>query len=223
MILDEFKKLRRFLAREGGTAIIYLWPDVFKPEADVACVILNFFKSQNLSQRVELFDYRKGLKLIKATPHWEGEVITFQKDYTRKLEEICKYRLKDIYEVRISPRTPEIRNSPFIIKSPLPPSGDFLPILDGRNLKRYKIIYENLTGYWIRKEDVKRLRYFFGIPHIVVGSGFRESGKVASALDYKGYPWMGDVYHLLPRTNLFSHNLGEEMVVEYLDSEALSR
>lgn len=224
MILDEFKKLRAFLAREGGTAMIYLGPDVFKPEADVACLILNFFKSHELSHRMELFEYHRGeLKLITPNPSWQGEVITFQTGYTRKLDDICGYRLKDIYEVRISPRTPEIRNNHQIIKSPLPPSEEFLPLLNGRNLKRTKVIYENFTGYWIRRELVKKLRDFFGVPHIVVGLGFREGGKVAAAYDYKGYPWMGDVYHLIPRANLFLYNLEDEMVIEYLNSEELSR
>jgi len=224
MILDEFKKLRAFLAREGGTAMIYLGPDVFKPEADVACLILNFFKSHELSHRMELFEYHRGeLKLITPNPSWQGEVITFQTGYTRKLDDICGYRLKDIYEVRISPRTPEIRNNHQIIKSPLPPSEEFLPLLNGRNLKRTKVIYENFTGYWIRRELVKKLRDFFGVPHIVVGLGFREGGKVAAAYDCKGYPWMGDVYHLIPRANLFLYNLEDEMVIEYLNSEELSR
>lgn len=224
MILDEFKKLRAFLAHNGGTAIIYLGPDVFKPEADVACVILNFLKSSELSHRAELFEYAQGrLRVVRTIPCWNGEVITFQTDYTRKLGSKCRYRLQDIFEVRISPRTPEIKNNPFVIKSQFPPSGDFLPILNGRNLKRGKVIYENYTGYWLRKKDLRKLRDFFGTPHIVVGLGFREGGKVASAYDHKGYPWMGDVYHLIPKGALFSQHLEAEMVVEYLNSEELSR
>ncbi|MBC7327580.1 Eco57I restriction-modification methylase domain-containing protein, partial [bacterium] len=224
LILDEFKKLRRFLSCSGGTAIIYLGPDVFKPEADVACVILNFLKSNKLARRLELYDYQQGrLELVKTFYPWEGEVVTFQTAFTENLGRICSYKVKDIYEVRISPRTPEIKNNPLIIKSQFIPSEDFLPILNGRNLKRYEVVYQNYTGYWIRKQDIKKLRSFFGSPHIVVGLGFREGGKVAAAYDYKGYPWMGDVYHLLRKQNLFGFDLQDVEVVEYLNSEEVSR
>lgn len=224
MILDEFKKLRDFLSCNGGTALIYLGADVFKPEADVACVILNYIKSSQFAHRLELFEHQGGkIKEIKVNPHWMGEVITFENDFTRKLDRICSYKVGDIYDIRISPRTPEIKNNPLIIKSNSPPTEKFLPLLNGRNLKRYKVIYENYTDYWIRKEDVQKLRSFFGIPHIVVGLGFRESGKVAAAMDEIGYPWMGDVYHLIKKENLFPFDLSEEEVVEYLNSDYVSR
>jgi adenine-specific DNA-methyltransferase len=224
MILDEFRKLREFLSQNGGTAIIYLGADVFKPEADVACVILNYIKSSNFAHRLELFEYEDGvIKQIKSRTNWQGEVITFETDYTRKMESLCKYRLGDIYDVRISPRTPEIRNNPLIVKSNSQPSPDFLPILNGRNLKRNQVIYENYTGYWIKANQMQKLRAFFGSPHIVVGLGFREGGKVAAGYDHKGYPWMGDVYHLIRRSSLFAFDMDESEVVEYLNSEYVSR
>lgn len=52
---------------------------------------------------------------------------------------------------------------------------DYLPILNGKNLKCNQIIYENLTGYWIKKQDINKLRGYFNQPHIVVGLGFREN------------------------------------------------
>jgi len=45
-----------------------------------------------------------------------------------------------------------------------------------------------------RKSNIKKLTQIFNTPHIVVGHGFRENGKVGAAYDNKCYPWMGDVY-----------------------------
>lgn len=224
MILDEFRKLRTFLARQGSTAIIYMGPDVFKPEADVAAVILSFYKSGN--SYLELLEYWDNrIRMIKNNHNWQGEVIRFETDYTRKIEGIASCRLGDVYDIRISPRTPEIRHSPYIIKGEIPDKDSYLPLLNGRNLKCRKIIYDNITGYWIKKSEVKRLRGYFGIPHIVVGLGFRENGKVAAAYDEKSYPWMGDVYHLLKKGDLFLGNfdLNESETVEYLNSDYLRR
>ena len=68
----------------------------------------------------------------------------------------------------------------------------YFPLINGRN------IYDNLTGFWIKKSDVSRLRGYFKIPHIVVWHGFRENGKIGAAYDKRCYRWMGDVYNLLP-------------------------
>jgi adenine-specific DNA-methyltransferase len=228
MILDEFKKLRNFLSQNGGTAIIYLGPDVFKPEADVSSVVLNFIKSEKFCQRLELLEYYdNNLKTIKINDKWKGEIITFETDYTNIIDNICSYRLGDIYEIRISPRTPEIKNNPFITKEIPIKENCYFPILNGKNLKCNEIIYKNFTGYWIKKTEVKKLRKYFNIPHIVVGLGFREDGKVGASIDKKCYPWMGDVYHLLRRNNLFSLNqefdMSDEEVVEYLNSKYVKR
>lgn len=226
MILDEFKKLRKFLSQNGGTAIIYLDSDVFKPEADVSCVILDFVKSKEFVNRVEILEYhRNKIKTVKINSNWQGEVITFETDYTRKLEDSCSHKLGDIYEIRISPRTPEIKNNPYIVKSEFYYKQNYLPLLNGRNLRCNEIIYESFTGYWIKKDDMSKLRGYFSIPHIVVGLGFRENGRVAAAYDEKCYPWMGDVYHLLRKTNLFNLNfdMSEQEVVEYLNSDYVKR
>ncbi|MGB9677592.1 MAG: TaqI-like C-terminal specificity domain-containing protein [Candidatus Ratteibacteria bacterium] len=226
MILDDFRKLRTFLSKNGGTAIIYLGPDVFKPEADVSTVVLNFIKSDKFTNRLELLEYRNGkIKTIKINPQWKGEVVTFETDYTRIIEKTCSYKLGDIYEIRISPRTPEIKNSPYIIKEKPFEEKDYLPLLNGKNLKCNEIIYENFTSCWIKKKDIKKLRTFFSIQHIVVGLGFRENGRIGAAIDVKCYPWMGDVYHLLKKQDLFSqkYNMSEKDVVKYLNSDYVKR
>ncbi|MEO0129387.1 MAG: TaqI-like C-terminal specificity domain-containing protein [candidate division WOR-3 bacterium] len=226
MILDEFKKLRRFLSQNGGTAIIYLGPDVFKPEADVSAVVLNFLKSNSFASRLELLEYRNNkINTIKVNSYWQGEVVLFETDYTHILEDNCSFKLGDIYDIRISPRTPEIKNNPSIIKNKSSDKEGYLPLLNGKNLKCNQIIYDNITGYWIKKTDVKKLRGCFDLPHIVVGLGFRENGRVAAACDKKCYPWMGDVYHLLRKTNLFNLNfdMKDSEVVEYLNSDYIKK
>jgi len=222
MILDEFKKLRAFLSQNGGTAIIYLGPDIFKPEADVSSVILNFIKSDKFTSRLELLEYRDNkISTIKVIPHWKGEVVTFETNYICMMESICSYRLGDIYEIRISPRTPEIKNNPYITKERTSQENSYLPLLNGRNLKCSEIIYKNLTGYWIKKVDMKKLRGYYSIPHIVVGLGFRGNGRVGAAYDERCYPWMGDVYHLLRKSDLFSRefDLNNLDILEYLNSD----
>lgn len=226
MILDEFKKLRTFLSQNGGTAIIYLGPDVFKPEADVSSVVLNFLKSDKFASRLELLEYRNNkISTIKIESHWQGEVVKFETDYTKTIESICSFRLGDIYDIRISPRTPEIKHNPYITKKTLLNENNYLPLLNGRNLKCHRIIYDNLTGYWIKKSDVKKLRGYFSIPHIVVGHGFRENGKVGAAHDKRCYPWMGDVYHLLKKNDLFTcdFDLSETEILNYLNSDYIKR
>jgi len=222
MILDEFKKLRTFLSKNGGTAIIYLGPDAFKPEANVSSVILDFRKSNKFTSILELLEYRDNkICTIKANSHWQGEVVKFETGYTQTIESICSYQLGDIYEIRISPRTPEIKHSPYIAKERPLHESSYLSLLNGRNLKCSKVIYNNLTGYWIKKSDVKKLRQYFNIPHIVVGLGFRENGKVGAAIDEKCYPWMGNIYHLLKKNDLFNvkFDMSNSEIIEYLNSD----
>ena len=226
MILDEFKKLRTFLSQNGGTAIIYLGPNVFKPEADVSSVVLNFIKSDKFTSRLELLEYKDNkIRTIKVNPHWQGEVVKFETDYTHSLESICSYRLDDIYEIRISPRTPEIKHNPHVTRKIPLDKNNYLPLLNGRNLKCHKIIYDNLTGYWIKKSDAKKLRGYFNTPHIVIGHGFRENGKVGAAYDKKCYPWMGDVYHLLQKNDLFAgdFDLSFTEILNYFNSDYVKR
>jgi len=91
-------------------------------------------------------------------------------------------------------------------------------------LKIGKIIY-NITGYWIEEKKKTSLRKFFDKPHIVVGLGFRGNGQIGAAYDYKAYPWMGDVYHLLRKhalTNM-QFDLTDEEVIEFLNSEIIKK
>lgn len=222
MILDEFKKLRWFLSQNGRTSIIYLGSNVFKPEAEVSCVILNFLRSANQLNRLELFEYKDGkIAMLKSTSCWQGEIILFETEYTKKVDSLCSYKLGDVYDIRISPRTPEIKNSKLVVRRPTS-RDDYLPILNSRNLKCNKIIYGDLTGYWIKRSHIGKLRSYFVVPRVVVGLGFRKKGQVASAYDEKCYPWMGDVYHLLKKGD-FRDALSEKTLAEYLCSDFVKR
>ncbi len=226
MILDEFKKLRKFLSENGKTEIVYMGSEVFKPEADVTTVVLKFRKSGEEKNKLKLYEYRNGrLELISKNNSWKGEIVLLSSGFSREVDRVCSFRLRDIYDVRISPRTPEIRNSPYVIKSEEKDLKGLLPILNGRNLKVGKVIYEPLTGYWIKPEHKTKLRKFFDRPHIVVGLGFRGDGQVGSAYDHKAYPWMGDVYHLLRKNTLLnaSFDLTEHEVVYFLNSGIVKR
>ncbi len=227
MILDEFKKLRSFIALHGNTEIIYMGADVFKPEADVTTVILKFTKSKLGRGRLTLYDFKDGnLNMIYKTNSWKGEIILFSSEFTREIDNICSFKLSDIYTIRISPRTPEIKNSTDVIKAKHPlDTTELLPILNGKNLKVGKILYQPLSGYWIEKRKKNKLRKFFDKPHIVVGLGFRGNRQIGSAYDSKAYPWMGDVYHLLREYTLTNgnFNLTDEEMVNFLNSDIVSR
>ena len=69
------------------------------------------------------------------------------------------------------------------------------------------------------------MRRFFNKPHIVVGLGFRGDKQVGAAYDYRAYPWMGDVYHLLRRYTLINtkFDLTDEEVVTFLNSGIIKR
>ncbi|SNR83645.1 Eco57I restriction-modification methylase domain-containing protein [Desulfurobacterium atlanticum] len=227
MILDEFKKLRSFLATQGKAEIIYMGNEVFKPEADVTTVILKFVKTKSEKGKIILYDYNSAnLRLITENDDWKGEVVLFSTVFSRKVDKICSYRVGDIYTIRISPRTPEIKHNPEIIKAKdIPDKENLLPILNGRNLKIGRVDYKPITGYWIDKNKKTKLRKFFDKPHIVVGLGFRGDGQVGAAYDYKAYPWMGDVYHLLRKHTLINmqFDLTDEEVVGFLNSEIIKK
>jgi len=224
--LDEFKKLREFLARNGDTEIIYMGEEVFKPDAFVTSVILKFTKGKNIAHNLLLAEYENGqIILHKKISNWKGEIITFKSVFTDNVKKICEYQLSDIYEIRISPRTPEIKKNKFIVRDKNLVDENFIPILNGRNLKVNEIIYEPLREHWIHKAKVNTLRGYFNQPHIVVALGFRGDRQMAAAYDKKAYPWMGDVYHLTRKNTFVSSKmeLSDEDFVTYLNSKVVRK
>lgn len=226
IFLDEFKKLREFLARNGNTEIIYMGEEVFKPAAFVTSVILKFTKGKNIAHNLLFTEFLNGQTVLhKKTSNWKGEIITFNSDFTDRVKKICEHHLSDIYEIRISPRTPEIKKNKFIIRDKNLVDENYIPVLNGRNLKVNEIIYEPLIGHWIHKTKINSLRGYFNQPHIVVALGFRRNRQIAAAYDKKAFPWMGDVYHLI-RKNTFAASamaLSDEEIVTYLNSEIVRK
>jgi len=224
--LDEFKRLREFLARNGDTEIIYMGEEVFKPEAFVTSVILKFTKGKNIAHNLLLAEYESGQTILhKKISSWKGEIITFNSAFTDGIKKICEHQLSDIYEIRISPRTPEIKKNNFIVRDKKLVDENYLPILNGRNLKVDEIIYEPLREHWIHKSKINTLRGYFNRPHIVVALGFRGDRQIAAAYDKKAYPWMGDVYHLTRKNTFLSYKmeLSDKDIVAYLNSEIVRR
>lgn len=223
ILLDEFKKLREFLACKGQTSIIYMGPEVFKPEADVASVILNFKKSLKNTHCISVSEYCGGhIKHLFTQNNWCGEIITFSTPFSANIDEACLYRIDDVFDVRISPRTPEIKKNKDICREE---QTDCLPVLNGRNLKQSGILYESKTGFWIQRGKITKMRGFFSKPRIVVGLGFRGKGQVVADYDEKCYPWMGDIYHLIKKSSFISadYDLSERDVAAYLSSDIISR
>jgi adenine-specific DNA-methyltransferase len=216
MILDEFKKLRKFLSENGKTEIIYMGSEIFKPEANITTVILKFTKLE----KNKLILYDKNISnIVTINNNWNGEIILFSTEFTNKINSICSLNIGDIYDIRISPRTPEIKNNSDIIKSNI--NNNLLPILNGKNLKIGKITYEPLSGYFIEKNKKTKLKKFFDKPHIVVGLGFRGDKQLGAAYDDKAYPWMGEVYHLLKKETLINKDfkLSDKEIVNFLNSD----
>jgi len=173
MILDEFKKLRKFLSEGGKTEVVYMGSEVFKPEAEVTTVVLRFTRSRRERNRLLLYDYQEGkLRLIAVRDSWRGDIVLFSTAFSREVDRICSFRLGDVYSIKVSPRTSEIRHNPEVVRSEKQAGAkDLLPI--------------SLTGYWIEKGKKTKLRRFFDRPRIVVGLGFRGNGQVGAA--YPGW------------------------------------
>jgi len=224
IMLDEFKLLRQFLSEKGQTKLLYMGNGVFKPEADVVTLILDFKNEERTKNKLELWEYNQNkAKLNYATDKWKGEVITFVSKYILEMKSKCSYVLGDIYDIKVSPRTTEIKGKEIAFSDKVE-GENCIPILNSKNLKRRHIIYENLSGYSIPKTKVKSFRGYYGQPHIVVGLGFRGSKKLASAFDERSYPWMGDVYHLLRKNDMFlSNDLNDLSVSDYLNSKYVAK
>lgn len=226
LFLDEFARLRKFLSSEGRTVIIYMGEEVFKPAASVATVILLFQKGKSLAGHITLSEFTGFTKMPKThlnSTTWTGEIVTFTSNLTKFLSAECPILLHDMFDIKISPRTTEIKNNPIIQQCQNAPTHYHIPLLNGKNLKVNQIIYSPLTGYWIHKNDLGRFRGYFPGPHIVVALGFRGDRQLASAFDKKNYPWMGDVYHLLKKPDrLFNAtSLTEQELVDWLNSSVV--
>jgi len=223
MILDEFKLLRAFLAENGRLRVYYLGKGVFKG-VNVVTVILILEKGR---RGLELYDATdlSSIKLNFSQDDYMGDLITFKTPLTDAVEKKAKVKLGELFEIKISPRSPEIKACEFLRKRG---GNGYLPLLTGKNLKRGKdggyIDYETCySGYYIRPEDIRRLRSWFTRDRIVVGH--TKGGRIVAALEDKHYAWTGDVYHLMPYpfTYFFMKEFSLQDVVKILNSRLMNQ
>lgn len=192
MILDEFKKLRCFLASSCRLNIYYLGRGVFRG-LSVSTVILVAEKGGCGLALYDVVDGRPTLNHMCG--EYDGGVIAFKTGLTEALESKAYGRLEALFEIRISPRSTEVKSTPYLSRERM---EGYIPILSGRNLKSNQIDYEKCySGYYISYRDVGRLRSYFLKDRVVVGH--TKGGRLISAIDHKHYAWTGDVYHLIPR------------------------
>jgi adenine-specific DNA-methyltransferase len=145
---------------------------------------------------------------------WEGEIIRFEIQWTRKLE-ILGTPLGNLFHIRFAARSPEFKKHPAVRKEPGP---GLVPVLTGRNLKPGWVDYEkNHSGLWMPKERAKELRDFYATPHLVVAH--TKGTKVVAAWDERAYPWREE-FHLLPKQGV---QLKPLALVRWLNSPVMQK
>jgi adenine-specific DNA-methyltransferase len=219
MILDDFSLLRRFLSQHGRLTVFYLGR-VF-PGVNVSAVVLLLEKGKTGICLHDLRDSVGRLGDIEAKPcvdrnFYSGEMIRFENDEWLAFER-SGVPIGRIFHIHFAARSPEFRRSGLVSTTP----GDGLvPVLTGRNLGQGFIDYEScFSGWWMRIEDSPRLRWFYGLPHLVVGH--TKGLRMVCAVDWKCYPWREE-YHLVPREGIsvdwsaLEQYLGSELIQRYL-------
>ncbi|AFV76597.1 type I restriction-modification system methyltransferase subunit [Thermus oshimai JL-2] len=203
MVLDEFRRLRRFLALEGGLEVFYLGRAF--PGLKVRATVVRFTKGG------------RGLKLYQGfeeelwvDPDWQGGMVRFPHPKALALEREG-VPLGELFEIRFAARSPELKRHPLTRTAPGP---GLVPVLTGRNLKPGHIDYETpYSGLFFPKERAGLLKPFYARPHLVVGH--TRHGKVVAAFDERAYPWREE-FHLLPKgTPLPERRMAA--LVEYLN------
>ncbi len=88
MILDEFSKLREFLAFLGKTKVYYLGKRVFQGVSVSTCILI----FENGKKGVELY-YKDNNNFIEsfADNEWDGKILKFETSLTNKLKIIKLY------------------------------------------------------------------------------------------------------------------------------------
>jgi adenine-specific DNA-methyltransferase len=219
MILDEFSKLREFLSRTGELDIYYLGMGVFKGrKVGVSVVVVT--KDPSLRGVLKLYEVRnyltRDMKLWYTKTDFKGEIIRFENEETRKFEE-GKPKLGDLFKLYTAPRSTDYYGYPRV------PQQGYVCVLDGYNIKPNKIDYcRCYTDFWVPKDSVGKIRWFFTVPHIVVGDtkGGTSGTEIVAAIDYKCYPWRQQI-HLIPRVSMSMKEL--EDITKYLNSEDVKK
>jgi len=216
MILDEFKRLRKFLSYLGRVKVYYLGSNVFNGVSVSVCILI--FEKGSKGAELYIRNNQNNYNFIRTTTltDWNGDILRFETEATKELE-TKGTRLGKIFEIKISARSPEIKNFDGIANNK---NKEMMPFMNGRNIQKGFIDRNNYTNLWLKKEKVVKLKSFYAIvPRIVVGH--TKGGKIVAAIEEEIYPYVGDVYHLLPKINLSRRELKD--IVDWLNSEELNR
>ncbi len=201
LVLNDFARLRAFLAMSGRLRVYYLGK-VFRGR-NVCCGVLVLEKG---GSGLTLYD---GCIPALDKPVYRGELIRFETP-ERLAFERSGTPLGALFSVHFAARSPQIRNHPQVSTRP---QAGCLPVLTGRNLKPGRINYETCySGLWLPKEAAPALRFFYAFPHIVVGH--TKGTRVVAALDERCYPWREE-FHLVPKVE----GLDLPAIVAHLNSE----
>lgn len=203
LVLDDFAKLRAFLADHGKVAVHFLGKAF--PKRNVSAVVLvrgeTGLKPDN------------GTELAVSKPSYHGEIIRFETPDAMEFER-GGIPLGECFRVHFAARSPEIHKHPSVVTEPRP---DRVPNLTGRNLHRGRIDYETCySGQWMPREDAPQLRAFYASPHIVVAH--TKGTRVVAAVDRRCYPWR-EGFHLVPTVPIADL----DAVVAHLNSERMQR
>lgn len=220
LFLSEFVKLRKYLSLNGETNVYYLGKNVFGKEANVSVVVLFFIKSTKNKNRITLLNFNDS-SIVNSNLNWNGEDIAFQTEKTKKMEE-DSFLLKDLFEVRISPRVTEIRKNGAIFREE---KENCLPILNSKNLLHETINYDkNYSGFYVKKEETLEIKKIYDAPRLVLSMNPKNDGRYAIAFDEKNYAWMGDVYHLvLKKEKCYLRNKIENKIIKYFYEEDVNQ
>jgi adenine-specific DNA-methyltransferase len=206
LVLQDFQRLRTYLAQQGGLRVYYLGKAFPKRNVSVVVIVL-----QRGAQGLELYDGMTHLALRKSW--YSGEIIRFETAEWLEMEQ-SGVPLGEVFTIRFAARSPEVRRHPLVRQEPL--AGD-VPILTGRNLHAGWIDYNTCySGYWMPLKHATDLRDFYGFPHLVVAH--TKGTRVVAALDERCYPWREE-FHLIPKVE----GIDLRAVAEYLNSERVQR
>ncbi len=201
LVLDDFTKLRQFLANSGHLSVYY-FGKVF-PGRNVSCVVFLLVKSK---KGLMLYDRER---LVVSKPDWSGDIIRFETPQALAYER-QGIPLEQLFEIHFAARSPQVRSHPQVVRKP---SRGLVPILTGRNLRPEGIDYENCySGFWMPRDAAPTLRPFYGHPHIVIGH--TKGTRMVAAVDERCYPWREE-FHLVERVM----KLDLHAIVRYLCSE----
>ncbi|GIV16700.1 MAG: modification methylase TthHB8I [Armatimonadota bacterium] len=202
LVLDDFQRLRSFLAESGKLHVYYLGK-VF-PKRNVSVVVLVVEKG---GQGLLLYDGTEELKVFK--PEYSGEMIRFETAEWLRFER-RGIPLEELFEIHFAARSPEVRKHPAVVSESRP---GYVPVLTGRNLHAGRIDYESgYSGLWMPRERAAELRSFYGFPHLVVAH--TKGARVVCAYDERCYPWREE-FHLVPKVG----SPDPVAIMEYLNSD----